>query len=150
MATETKTRATQWIVGDDTGTSSKTIWAVMVGATPRYAGEPSDADDFGRCYRLLALLPEWRARLPEVAARYPRWVGLVREWDRLTEMFERVVAGGGWNKAASLALYHAMQPLIDEGRVADGWEQTGPGSWRKAGGGSIVSLGSMTFSSGTK
>jgi hypothetical protein len=138
-------RAMAWVMGRDTGTSSKTIWAVMQGAPTRDASTPWDADDFGRCYRLLKEIPEWRPRLPEVAARYPAWTGLVREWDRLSAMFELVVAGGGWNKAASSALYEAMQPLLDEGRIADGWTQTGPGSWTK-GPARSTSIGNMTFS----
>jgi len=132
-----------WIVSRDTGTSSKTIWSVMTDTTPDHADTPSDADDFGRCYRLLKLIPEWRQSLALVAQRYPRWTALVREWDRLTEMYEAVIGptGKGWDRAAATAMYDAMQPLIDEGRIADGWVQTSPGSWRKEGGGSIVNLG---------
>lgn len=143
MKTSEVQRANQWIAGRDVGTSSRTIWSVMQDVTPSDADVPYDADDFGRCYRLLALIPEWRGSLPRVARRYPAWSALVREWDRLTEMYERVIGptGKDWNRAASAALYDAMQPLIDEGRVAAGWVKTGPGSWRKDGGGSVVQLG---------
>lgn len=128
-------KAMQWIVGHDTGTSSKTIWAVMMMAQPEDADVPYDPDDFGRCYRLLKLIPEWRTRLDLVAMTYPAWMALVREWDRLTEMFERVIgpSGTGWDKAASGAMYEAMQPLIDEGRIAAGWKRTGPNSWEGPG-----------------
>ena len=49
--------------------------------------EPGDPDDFGRCHRLLVLIPEWRERLREVAAAYPRWRGLVENWDELTSLY---------------------------------------------------------------
>jgi len=48
---------------------------------------PRDANDFGRCVRLLLRFPLWRARLPEIAAKIPEWDGLCREWERLTEMW---------------------------------------------------------------
>jgi hypothetical protein len=83
-------RANQWIVGRDTGSSSQTIWAVMMGAESAYASYPYDPADFGRCYRLLALIPEWRVALDRVARAYPKtaWKSLVKHWDELTELYE--------------------------------------------------------------
>jgi hypothetical protein len=126
-------RAMQWIVGPHVGVSSKTIWSVMQGVKPDSASVPHDPDDFSRCHRLLTLIPEWRMSLELVAREYPEWTALVREWGRLTEMFERVIGedGKGWNMAAGRTMYDAMKLLIDEGRIAAGWKQTGPGSWRK-------------------
>jgi hypothetical protein len=77
-----------WICGCDTGISSRTIFAVMRGTEPDSADVPHDADDFGRCYRLLKAVPAWRPRLGEVAAKYPKWAGLVEHWDELTALFE--------------------------------------------------------------
>lgn len=61
--------ALAWIVGDDTGISSEVIWAVMMGVDPKNIldkSTPSDPSDFGRCYRLLKLIPEWEKRLEEL------------------------------------------------------------------------------------
>lgn len=140
-------RANEWIVGRDTGTSSQVIWSFMMGVKPRDESTPWDADDFGRCYRLLRLIPEWRVRMPELASKHKTWTALVREWDRLTAMYERVIAGkNGWDRAAAKAMFEAMDPLINEGRIADGWTQTGPGSWHK-GSARTVQLGTgMSFS----
>jgi hypothetical protein len=113
-------KAICWLMGGDTGISSETILAVMVGAPFHGAGVPHDADDFGRCHRLLQRFPEWRARLGEVAERYPIWGPLVREWDALTDLY------GGSHRA----MYDRLQALIDEGRLAAGWTQTAPGCWR--------------------
>ncbi|EIL95672.1 hypothetical protein [Rhodanobacter sp. 115] len=114
----------EWALSDDTGMSSETIMHVMEGTPPPSYGVsvPQDPDDFGRCHRLLRLFPHYRKRLHEVADKYPMWVGLVRDWDRLTDLFD---------EHRNNDLYDAMQPLIDEGRVADGWVKTGPGSWTK-------------------
>lgn len=60
-------RALYWSLSDDTGTSSKAIarWFALkemfVPSMP-----PSDADDRGRCIRLLELIPEWLPRLDEL------------------------------------------------------------------------------------
>src|SRR5690606_32787600 len=82
-----------WIVGYDTGISSRTIWHVMMGTPPPSRVDiPHDPGDFGRCYRLLKLIPEWRGRLREVAERYPIWGPMVEAWDELERMYEAALA----------------------------------------------------------
>ena len=111
-----------WLRSPDTGVSSKTIFSVLSEKHGRVAairtGVPHDPADFGRCHRLLNLIPGWRERLPEVAAAYPEWSALVREWDTLTKLYEEELPSGSCPK-----LYAAMQPLIEEGRLADGWKR---------------------------
>jgi hypothetical protein len=88
--------AKNWIVGDDVGTSSVTIWAVMMGAElPARTSPPLDPSDFGRCYRLLKLIPRWRERLREVAEHVPAWRALVDSWDEVERTYERELATGG-------------------------------------------------------
>lgn len=79
-----------WLANGDTGISSETIWSVMTGLPVQRHGYPYDPADFGRCYRLLRVMPSWRARLPEVAARFPRsaWPALIEAWDELTALYE--------------------------------------------------------------
>lgn len=107
----------EWFAGPDTGVSSKVIWLTMMRMPVQLLGPglpepPQDPSDFGRCYRLLNRFPEWRQRLPEVAALYPRWVPMVREWDKLTEMYEAVLASGA--KTAP-EMFDLMQKLVKEG-----------------------------------
>lgn len=64
-------RAVAWLLGDDTGTSSKTICAHMLGVPIAWKSPPADASDRGRCIRLLKLIPEWIARLDELEAQEP-------------------------------------------------------------------------------
>lgn len=74
-------RELEWLLGHDTGISSLTICAVLSGkhgiaaevARGHFGADiPHDPADFGRCYRLLQAIPEWRARLEEVAPRPTR------------------------------------------------------------------------------
>jgi hypothetical protein len=102
----------EWIKGPDTGMSSLTIMSVLSDKHKhpgRYEirGEyPLDPSDFGRCYRLLALFPEWRSRLSEVAEKYPKWKELVEHWDELEALWEKESPTGMCSK-----LYDRMQEL---------------------------------------
>ncbi len=82
-------RAVNWILSDDTGISSKTIWAVMMGADYPDHDIPWDVADIGRCLRLLAIIPEWADRLAEVAAAHPYWAPMISAWDELQALYEK-------------------------------------------------------------
>jgi hypothetical protein len=103
----------KWLLGNDTGTSSITIWAVMMGETDLSFGFdiPYDPADFGRCYRLLKMFPEWESRLNEMAEKFPKWGPIVREWNNMTELYEKENLSGRSQK-----LYALMQKLREEGR----------------------------------
>lgn len=88
------TRAIDWIAGGDCGVSSRTIWSVMMGAKVSrewLTNYPHDPSDFGRCHRLLNLMPEWRQRLGEMAPLGPQWAALVGAWDELTALYEKEI-----------------------------------------------------------
>lgn len=62
-------RALFWALSGDTGASSEAIAAHMTynPINARFGFQaPSDADDRGRCIRLLELIPEWIPRLKEM------------------------------------------------------------------------------------
>ena len=63
-------RANAWLLGDDTGMSSKMLAAHMLGLKPARNTPPTDASDRGRCIRLLEIIPEWIERLDEMK-KYP-------------------------------------------------------------------------------
>jgi len=121
----------KWIDGDDTGVSSKTIWSVMMDViddikdSSFYCDIPYDPSDFGRCYRLLELFPDWKERLSEVAEIFPIWEPMVKRWDELTALYEKENPSGRCPE-----LYDLMEKLVDEGRICAGWVKTGPGSWK--------------------
>jgi len=77
-----------WYYGLDTGISSETIFGVMTDIPVRSNGIPYDLDDFGRCYRLLQLFPEWKSRLSEVSEKFPEWALLIDNWDQIESLYE--------------------------------------------------------------
>lgn len=66
---QSNVKIADWATGSDTGASSKALMRYMLGLKPSSWGffAPSDADDRGRCVRLLNLFPEWLERLDEMA-----------------------------------------------------------------------------------
>lgn len=101
-------KAMTWIVGPDTGISSKTIWAVMMGVVAQTGDYciPYDPSDFGRCHRLLQIMPEWRSRLNEVASMFPEWTPLVKNWGELEALYLEELPTGRCPK-----LYNRMLEL---------------------------------------
>lgn len=61
-------KITEWATGTDTGLSSRSLCRFMLGIPADNWGyeAPYDADDRGRCIRLLNLIPEWWDRLDEL------------------------------------------------------------------------------------
>lgn len=80
MATEPIVkRALTWLMGSDTGISSKALCAHMLGVDIAAIDKrpPSDASDRGRCIRLLNLIPEWVPRLDELENLPDTWDSVV-------------------------------------------------------------------------
>jgi hypothetical protein len=104
-----------WLSNGDTGISSETIWRVMMGRSTtgrQWDSWPSDPDDFGRCYRLLLVMPSWRARLGEVAQRFPKtpWVALVEKWADVERLFLEET-GGALDNWSAPKTYELMKEL---------------------------------------
>lgn len=88
-------RAERWFESRDTGLSSTTIWRFFRGRGRTDDDRtPSDPSDFGRCHRLLTLIPEWRARLGELGAARPEWKLLVDGWAEMERIYERDLPTG--------------------------------------------------------
>lgn len=107
-----------WLSSGDTGTSSRAIFTRMLGATETgWDTYPRDPADLGRCLRLLALAPEWAARIGEMADVGHVWASLVGRWDELRQLYYSEVTGErGWRADKTYAL---MRRLIDDGLRAD-------------------------------
>lgn len=93
-------RSNSWMAGDDTGMSSKAIWAHMNGVVKNYYQHPGDPADLGRCLRLLKLIPEWKPRIFEMSKHSKEWAVLTAHWDELEHMMDQEV-GIDWSKAKS-------------------------------------------------
>jgi hypothetical protein len=142
-----------WALSGDTGVSSETIACIAMGITEeqrRWRFDiPGDAGDFGRCYRLLKVVPELRNALPLVADKFPKYRPLVDIWDELTSLYEKdeseepvyemVSMGRGRRKRRQRvngrACYDKLIELHDACMEAGGWIKTSPCSWTKQGAG---------------
>lgn len=100
--------AQEWAQGDDVGNSSLTIYSVLKGNPGRSftPSVPLDPSDFGRCYRLLEVVPEWRSRLHRVSAVWPEWAPLVERWGEMERLYLEELPTGRCPK-----LYELMQKL---------------------------------------
>lgn len=112
-------RACRWIVGDDTGISSCAIWAVMMGVHENCSDRspPSDPSDFGRCFRLLKLIPEWEDSLQRMklidfdrtinGVKYPQvWSSFVDNYYKMKRLYIKES-----NLGHAPELYKFMQSL---------------------------------------
>lgn len=83
-------RAAEWFGGDDTGASSITMLCVALGAPPTgwRCSVPYDSGDFGRCKRLLDVVPEVREAFPRIAEAVPEFRGILDHWDELVADYE--------------------------------------------------------------
>lgn len=115
--------ALDWITGDDTGISSRALWRHMTGREqdPRDRGfgtYPHDPADFGRCHRLLVIMPEWRGRIGEMAAYGKVWAALAARWQDITDSYSDEVRGLGqdpdsrWVRGMALKTYDLMKSII--------------------------------------
>ena len=83
-----------WLKSGDTGLSSKTIYAIMEGkwgCLSRGSDDfttPYDADDFGRCYRLVKRYPLYADRLQEIVPHCAAWKPIADNWTSLCSLFE--------------------------------------------------------------
>lgn len=87
-----------WLVGHDTGRSSLTMVSRNLGLPIRDSAwsYPCDADDFGRCYRLLETAPE--IKIEKMKGFNRIWDDLVDVWQELTDLYEQFEGSGIYRK----------------------------------------------------
>lgn len=153
LTPEISNKIAAWSLSGDTGISSETIACIAMGITSEqrrwHFDTPGDADDFGRCYRLLKAVPELRDALPLVAEKFPKYGPLVAVWDELTALYEKdlaeepvyemVTIGRGRHrqrkKINQRSCHDKIKSLHDACMEAGGWVKTSPYSWELAVGG---------------
>jgi hypothetical protein len=109
-------RRAQWLNMHDNGLSSEAIADVMAGIPfdRSRAAHPHDGADFGRCYRLLVLYPEWRARLHLMQGVSPYWDALVPRWDEIEEAYKADMV-----TKRGETCYRLMRAILDPIEKAD-------------------------------
>jgi hypothetical protein len=89
-----KLRANWWLKNSQRGLSSEAVFKVMMASEPQNIkglSHPHDPSDFNRCYQLLQVIPEWKAKLHLLKPVSPQWSNLVDNWDKLTLMLEEQI-----------------------------------------------------------
>jgi len=103
-----------WLLSDDTGISSKAIWAHMNGLEVEDFWPPADPSDFGRCARLLAQFPQWSERICEMSRYSPEWAALTARWGEIHYQMDQEV-GIDWSKGKSAPkTYRLMKEITKE------------------------------------
>lgn len=102
-----------WLMGRDTGLSSRTIVAFMernelAMAMNQGAHHPLDPADLGRCIRLMDIEPSYRERIGEMAAVSPQWARLAAHWSELEGLYREEEPTGHAPKC-----YARMKEVID-------------------------------------
>lgn len=49
---------------------------------------PHDSSDFGRCYKLLKIFPDWKKRIKEMGRLGKIWERIASAWDELELLYE--------------------------------------------------------------
>jgi hypothetical protein len=103
-----------WLSSDDTGISSRCIARHLSGGRVPHERRafgndehPHDPSDFGRCFRLMESVPEFRPRIGEMASVSPVWKRLVEAWDELESLYLEEMPSGSAPK-----LYDRIRNLI--------------------------------------
>jgi hypothetical protein len=118
-------RIAEWLAGDDTGSSSKSIMLWLSSRTTDKtwgADVPRDAYDLGRCVRLLEIMPEWKARMPEMAEAGGLWATFSKHWDAVVAQLMEDCGGGpiprpyGFQPDYTLT-NKLMREVLDEARA---------------------------------
>lgn len=107
---DTKDKLIKWFLRGETGVSSEAIAAQMTGNDTGLAWDdhPRDNGDFGRCYRLMKEIPEFRVRIAEMGERSEHWAALVNCWDELERLHE--MDGAACNARMKKALATGKDP----------------------------------------
>jgi hypothetical protein len=109
--------ASKWLAHGSRGISSNTMFSVLTGVDAlggRHGSHPHDPDDLDRCLRLLAAVPELRAKLPLMAKQSPEWAALVEHWQAIEQSHLDEV-GLGWTKARSAPKTYVLMRSVIEG-----------------------------------
>lgn len=98
-----------WLGSDDTGLSSEFMAITLSERGQRRFAEPMDADDFGRCIRMLRVCPDLKKNLPIMKQHGPIWSQIVDYWDRLEQYYDEAEATGNFEK-----IHGAIQAIHQE------------------------------------
>ena len=96
MKLSRREREEWWLRNGEHGMSSESIFANL--SSIKFSGPvtsyPHDSSDFGRCYALLQIVPEFKTEFKNMRKASPMWSKFVDNWDKLTDMYETSLKTG--------------------------------------------------------
>ncbi len=103
MTDEMKMKAIEWLLGNDTGVSSKAMCGALFGMTPAWACEPCDSADFGRCIRFIRFMPDGAKDMifKNLSSR-PQWQEIIKRWDELANLYDTAKGRGIYKILSSI------------------------------------------------
>ena len=102
----------EWLASGDTGLSSEAMAFTAMGVGRR-SYHPLDPGDFGRCLRLVRLVPAIRNHFGDIAKLSPQWEAIIANWDAIELSFIAEV-GFYWEKGGGdQKTYELMKSVID-------------------------------------
>lgn len=122
LSTDAVKRIALWSLSGSTGVSAKTIACVALGIKENARVDfdmPYDAGDFGRCLRLLEMVPELHEYLPAVAQACPQWGPLLPIWSELTLLYSE----------SPEDCHNRFREIRDSCREAGGWKRLSESQW---------------------
>lgn len=112
-------KVSEWLAGDDTGLSSKSLAREFLGLShdqDRYfkgINYPLDPADIGRCFRLIEMCPPVRDAVFSLATKSDMWKKLSERWDEIYASMNNEV-GIHWQKGKSAPkTYTLMESILD-------------------------------------
>lgn len=89
---EMKDKILEWFATGERGISSEAMACAVADIKPndlhaRFGNHPSDPDDFERCVKFLAAVPEARLHMGKVAKLSTVWARMVEHWEELEALF---------------------------------------------------------------
>ena len=99
-----------WLLGGDTGMSSKSLLAAALGIAEKHPSYPSDTGDFGRCVRLIKAIPAAKDGLAKLSEVSSYWKALAERWGEIEALCERD------GKAAYELMKSILRPIEDGDR----------------------------------
>lgn len=102
-----KDKVIEWLAGNDTGVSSKSLAFEYLGTANSRIDCPRDPADLGRCLRLIEAVPDIRKCVDSLADKHPRWALAAKVWDKIAASMRDEV-GIHWDKADKAPITYKM------------------------------------------
>jgi hypothetical protein len=114
----------EWLLSDDTGSSSKYMACILLGKGHAEHAYPHDSDDFGRCYRFLQAVPEAKKFLNKLSTKGEIWRIYIENWPELEYLYDQEQPSGKYPKLSA-----KIRELLEQARMKKRGTEKHDGDW---------------------